>query len=335
MKKFSRLVESKTDESDFLKKLNISHEDLEEIFIDLSDMGYSMSLEDVYISTSTGYPHRRSSETKEFYPGLEIDLHRETDDRNGKSLSKFDDVRKWNGGIYYEDDIHVLESITNVIHRLESMFENKSTVYYSLRSLNELSIRVMFEVAQNDEAIDYEQVKGYIDDLQAEPRHNAIFSTLDGDRIDYYRLFRHWSSGNNYTTEIHPIKNERGARVNINNPVNSADFIIKDIIENGKTDNKYQLNSIFDTYVKKLYRNANSLYRLELVKLKDSEYGEPSYNIVDKDSKSKLVEIRSSYEDFAPNVNVLLQKGLFQKDKVAKVNIYYMEIKIKLVKSSS
>lgn len=86
MKKFSKIVESKLNKDELISKLGISSDDLDEVFIDMVDLGYDMTSEDIYISSSTGYPHRSSSSSKEFYPGLEINLYRKTGDSSGNCL---------------------------------------------------------------------------------------------------------------------------------------------------------------------------------------------------------------------------------------------------------
>jgi hypothetical protein len=56
MRKFSQIVESKED---LLSKISITEEEIEEMLIDLIDLGYYHTSDSVYISTETGHPHRR------------------------------------------------------------------------------------------------------------------------------------------------------------------------------------------------------------------------------------------------------------------------------------
>jgi hypothetical protein len=328
MKKFSRIVEGSDNMSSLLSKINVTKDDLMEILVDLSDVGYTIDLEEVYVSTKDGYPHRKQSSTKDFYPGIEIGVYRKTTDDEGGILSNYNDVRKWNGGVYYENDISIIESITSIVYRLQSTFGDKSKVYYSLRSINDISIRILFDASSNDEPVDYDSFKKYLDDLETR-RIDSNISELEDESIEYYNIFRTISSGNIYKTEIRPNKNIVSKPLNITTPTNSSDFIIKSIIEDGENDNKYQLDKIFDIYVKKLFKHANNSNRVELVK-SEGRKGTTAYNIINKESKKVIFNITSTYEDFA-TFRLVQKGGLLKRDKVTRVDIYYMDIRIEIV----
>lgn len=318
MRKFSRIVEGKEEE--FFLKLGTTKAEIDDVFTDLYDYGYYMDIEDVYISTTTGYPHRSPKEAKEFYPGIEIDIKR--------NLADDDDFRKWNGGVYYEPNFEVIEAIYSSIYRVQSMFKDKGQVYYSLRSVNEISFRIIFNTTKNDEPIDYESIDGHLSNMQGER-----IGTQD---IQDYTINRTWSTGKTkFSVEISPVK-ERGGRishkgVNIIDPQLPSDFIVKHMIDLGKSDNKYKLRELGELYVKEFYKKCNHLNRLDINRRSDTQYGELRYDFTDSETDRVILKIRTSYEDYAEDVPVVVSRGIF-KNKITKVNLYKLEINIEVVK---
>ena len=187
MRKFSQILESKEE---LLSRINVDDDSIEEIFIDMVDLGYSYMIDQVYISISTGYPHRRTRDVKDYYPGIEIDLNRNIDD---KSISDggSGDVRNWNGGVYFESKLEIIDSIYNSIHRIKSMLNGKASVYYSIRGVNDIEIRIIFDREQSDSFINYESVEDILKYLQIVDDHHhrgVRYRDLDGTQVEGYSL---------------------------------------------------------------------------------------------------------------------------------------------------
>ena len=339
MRKFSQILESKED---LLSRINADEDSIEEIFIDMVDLGYSYMIDPVYISTSTGYPHRRTRDVKDYYPGIEIDLNRNID---GKSISDggSDDVRNWNGGIYFESELEIIDSIYNSIHRIKSMLNGKASVYYSLRSVNEIEIRIIFDKEQSDSLIDYERLEEILDKLQIEEDHHhrsERYRNLDGTQIEGYSISKDSSwrrpGGDIYEYKV-KLRN-LPSEVNIlNTYLDPAEWAIKSAISNGKLDNKEQSMSLFNIWVNKFFKKIKN-DKLKLVPVSapspqlQSRLGgsnsQRGYKIID-DSGKILITIFYWYEEQKTFKIVTVPKR-FGRSETKDFDVYDMYFRVKI-----
>ena len=334
MRKFSQIVESKEE---LLSRINIDDNNIEEIFIDLVDNGYTLLIDQVYISTSTGYPHRRKNDVKNYYPGIEIGLDREITEESISNGGK-GDVRNWDGSIYFESDIDIIDSIYNSIHRVKSMLSNKASVYYSIRSVNHIEIRVIFDKEDNGSPIDYEEIENVIGGLQIEPTRNDTerFRDLDGQSIEGYSI----SFDSSWRGDLHELKialrSLPNTDINIFPELSGggllpSEWVIKKAISNGKSDNKEQLMSIFNIWVTKFFNKIKS----ENVKLipvsgqrKDNGY-KIREEIPGQDEVKDLITIFYWYEDIKTQ-NVVTKKGGFIRRETKNFEIYELYFRVKI-----
>jgi hypothetical protein len=257
MRKFSKIFESKEE---LLSRLSTSDDNLEEIFVDLTDIGYTIITEQIYISTSSGNIYYDKKEVKNFYPGIEIRLDRHIDDKKG-------DFRNWDGNIYYENDDSILEHIYNSLHRVKSSFKDKASIYYSIRSINTIEVRLFFDKEEGNSIIDYEKVEELVDKLQIEPRRNDRdrYRDLDGERIEGYSIFKFGGQIYEFVVKLREV----GDNINIiGNDLTPGEWsILSDITrwENLKNvraendlSNKTTLMSIFNIWCTKFYKYIKS-----------------------------------------------------------------------------
>ena len=263
MRKFSQILESKEE---LLSRISASDNELEEIFIDLTDIGYTILTEPIYISTSTGNIYYNKKDVKNFYPGIEIRLDRNIDESKG-------DFRNWDGNVYYENDDSILENIYSSLHRIKSSFKDKSSIYYSIRSINTIEIRLFFDKEEGNSVIDYEKIEEIVNKLQIEHRDRNDrdrYRDLDGESIEGYSI-SYDNSWRRPGGQIHEfVIKLRGVSDNINiigNNLTPGEWsILSDITrwenlspkKEEDLNNKTTLMSIFNIWCTKFYKYIKS-----------------------------------------------------------------------------
>jgi hypothetical protein len=337
VRKFSQILESKED---LLSRINADDDNIEEIFIDMVDLGYTYMIDPVYISLSTGYPHRRTRDVKDYYPGIEIELDRTIND---KSISDggSGDVRNWNGSVYFESELNIIDSIYNSIHRIKSMLDGKASVYYSIRNINHITIRIIFDREQSDSFINYEGVEDILKSLQIVDDHHhrgVRYRDLDGARIEGYSLSfdSTWRrpSGDTYEykAQLRTLPNE--IRI-LNNDLLPSEWAIKTAMDSGKSDNREQLMSLFNTWVTKFYSKIES-HELKLVPVKasrphiQSHSAERGYKIIDNDGNI-LITIFYWYEE-QKTFKIVTEPKRFSRDVTKVFDVYELYFRVKVEK---
>ena len=318
MKKFSKILEGKDK---FFSDLNTSESEIKDICSDLIDDGYKCVISEEYISKN-GKIYYIPNQAGEYYPAIVIKLYRSTniEDENGEAIQRLkNDVRNWNGGIYYENDINLLKVLYEMIYRFESMFTSeKAEVFYSIRSLNDITIRITFNIDKSDSIIDVESVINFIEN------YNGY--TIDGE--DDYKHQNIWSSVHNRTFEIDPkVSSWRINSLNLENPQTRFDRIIYKAINSKLKDNSDDLRYCLKKYVDDLY---------SLCKKRDSKLvlnssnlsGDPRYSI--SINGEDLIIIRSETEEIGSSNIKIPKKGIFKKDDQVHITIYKMEVSIKI-----
>ena len=157
-----KLFESNSQytKSDILNSIGISEEEIKDICQDLIDYEYVVKFDTSFISLSNstlerGQIHKEPNRSHEFYPCLNIYLKREIDSK---------DPRSWNGSIYYEDDENIISEIHHIIGRIGSTLENEtSKVFYSIRSINDIEIRITTPSVKADNFVTSSEMAGILD----------------------------------------------------------------------------------------------------------------------------------------------------------------------------
>jgi len=311
MRKFSKIVESR---SELFSRLSTTQEDIEEALVDLSDNGYDIDIEDIYISPS-GKVHYDTVGVPEYYSALRIDIKRPSTSIE----NSMGDVRNWDGSVYYEKDINILESIYHSITRLKSTFSGKAEVYYCFRSVNTISISVIFNIETGKSVINFEDVSEYMNSLSNYTTHR-IFS-------DNYLVEVTGSSGDkSKSVKISiPRKDYMDHGVNFANPKDEIDRIVRSIIDDNKPDNKYQLKKVFDLYVKKLFQKSNITGKLSIV----TQFDEVVF--MNTETKEPVIKIDSWYDEYSANNKVMTKKGVF-KNEYKTFDIYQMSLTVNFIR---
>ena len=314
MRKFSQILESKEE---LLSRISVTDDEIEEMLIDLIDLGYYHISDSIYISTKTGHIHRRKKDSKEYYPGLEININRNIDDDKG-------DYRNWDGGVYFEDDLSILDAIYNSIHRVKSMLGDRGSIYYSIRNVNDIQIRIVFDKESSGTLINYEMIEDTIKDLEIFKSHvrQDGYGDLDGTRVNgYYIDFN--QSWRRPGGDIYELKMAVG-----------TDDSIESSVKEGHTNNKSEMWINFKLWCNKFLNKVNPDHNLKLKPITQVVRGKSKsgFVIVDKDNPDVvLIDIICWYEDQETRKVITEKGGFLKKEKVVEYEIYELYFRVKII----
>lgn len=266
MKKFTKIVESKED---LLSTIDISEDDIIELcqeFVDECD--YSLSISSEYINKN-GKISRGPNQSSEYYPSLILNFKRE-------DLEK--DARYYNGGVKYENNSHILKVLYETIKRIESIIESKDNlVLYTIRTLDDISIRITTKVIKSEVGKIIENIKKSIPKLST--------SYLD----DEYECIDDFSHGETKHTFVMKL-NHREYHKNYKDMSDNIPFdrVLKRSIESSNSsssDNSNDLIKISNIIIKRI---VDSIV-VDDIKLSDVSY---SYYNSFEELISKRIDIK-------------------------------------------
>ena len=327
MKKFSKIFETKEK---ILDVIGIEESDIKDICQDLIDeYDFTFKITPQWISKS-GSIYYKANQASETYPSLLVSLTRDITDQTGETKNK-KDPRIWNGGVYYEDDADLIKVVYETIRRLESMLDKgEIKVFYSIRSMDDIQLRITTPIEQTKLPIDVENVVNFIE--------NRLESRAIQEQLPYteYKI-EATSYGNQRSVEIVPTDTRFHNDVSQFRNDLPCDVILKRAILNkqgnpiDELDNGLDLYEIANFIIEKL-RDActkGDAKRSDIV----ADLYENSYGLGNgtetfiKYNKIPLIKITAIAEKIGNSKKIRTSKGLF-KDSFVDVNLYKMELKI-------
>lgn len=325
MKKFSRLFESKES---ILDLIGISEEEINDIIQDLIDEDYVSSITHKYLSMD-GSIYYEKGNCEEFYPTIDIVLRRET-------VSSKEDVRNWDGSIYFEDDMQILSTISQISNRFDAILDKDgSKVYVSVKNVNNITIRITSKIEKENLPIDLSKFYSFISSLS--DNNKFQFNDYNLDVIP---------KGEKKVSILITPKNvsqhaRRTVSVNDLSSASAIDRIISRCIQNGSENNINELINITNKIIKESVVKCNKHEDVLLSDLtafdfpQTSAFGNSrnrdicSFNqneISIKHKKKDLV----TFEAFTKPIrkeNVIIAKAIFN-NKTADIEIYDLRLNI-------
>lgn len=331
MKKFSKIFETKEK---ILDVIGIEEADIKDICQDLIDeYDFNLEITPQWISKS-GSIYYKANQASECYPSLLVSLERRlTDRQTGESKTK-KDPRNWNGGVYYEDDANVIKLVYETIRRLESFLDKgEIKVFYSIRSMSDIQLRITTPIEQTKLPIDVENVVRFIENIE---------SRTIREQLPYpeYKIERTWSQRNKRSIEIVPTDTQFHNDVSQFSEEIPCDVILKRAILNKQgnpiddLDNGLDLYEISNFIIEKL-RDActkGDAKRSDIVAdLYGGSYGLGNHTeTFIRFNKIPLIKITAIAEKIGNSKKIRTAKGIF-KDNFVDVNLYKMELKIEIL----
>lgn len=299
MKKFSKILES--NEETLLSKIGSSEDEIKDICSDMTDEGYKVEIVTKYLGLD-GRTYYNDKGTIEYYPCISVALTRK-DNKPDDSDESTDDVRNWDGGVYYEGDINILKTIYNVCARFESTFtSDDAEVYFSIRSINDIVLRICLRKVIGDAKVKFREL------------HDTLGSLEIND--DFYKCTGCWSEGNGTTTHVE-----------IKPKSSKIENIIQKIISNGSSDDYHYLNNIMSNYTISIFNKTKELSKSD-VKITYKLLGtNQSYDFISKiyADGAEIVEIKATYK--GEDLDIVISKSLF-KEKTKKITIHDIDVKV-------
>jgi len=325
MKKFSKIFETKEKILDVIGFDEVDIKDICQDLIDEYDFTFKITTQWISKSGSIYYKANQASET---YPSLLVSLERQITDRESGEPKIKKDPRNWNGGAYYEDDADLIKVVYQTIRRLESMLDKgEIKVFYSIRSMNDIQLRITTPIEQTKLPIDVENVINFIKSI----------NTLDGLPYPEYKIEGTWSQGNRRTIKIFPKKTKFHTDVRYFDREEPGDMILMRLLNQNHPEGK--LNNLLDlvktaNFVVEKLRDActkGDTKRSDIVAEYYDEDGDYDFGdtIYIKYNDMKLIKITSSAESVGKG-KIKTASGIF-KDKFVDVQVDKLEMKINIL----
>jgi hypothetical protein len=313
MKKFTRIFESKEK---ILDLVGLTESELKSIFQELiDDYDFSFEIRNIWIAKS-GHIYYKPNQALETYPCLVIEMNRILEGIK-------EDPRNWNGGVYYEDDLNLIKLLLNVIKQLENSISG-GKIFYAIRNLGEIDIRISVDIEKVDLAIDKEKVLKFINSINSKEDQWARenFFNLPNPLQEDYSIKHTFSMGDKKTIEVKPA-----AHLSLTSIYNR---ILKDTPPSMKQiDNMEDLKIIYEKFVKKFFEICNQKKNLSLIS-KTNDYNEVIYHICYGDDK--LIKISYSQGDIKTFNTKRKIGGSIFKPEYAKFSLYNIDIDIEFLK---
>lgn len=248
MKKFTRIHESKEK---ILDLVGLTESELKSIFQELIDeYDFSFEIRNIWVAKS-GHIYYKPNQALETYPCLVIEMNRILD---GIKV----DPRNWSGGVYYEDDLNLIKLLLNVIKQLENSISG-GKIFYAIRNLGEIDIRISVDIEKVDLAINKEKVLKFIENINGKEDEWARenFFNLPNPLQEDYSIKHTFSMGDKKTIEVKP-----SAHLSLTSIYNR---VLKDTQSKKEIDNMEDLKIIYERFVKKLFDICNEKKNLSLI----------------------------------------------------------------------
>jgi hypothetical protein len=248
MKKFTRIHESKEK---ILDLVGLTESELKSIFQELIDeYDFSFEIRNIWVAKS-GHIYYKPNQALETYPCLVIEMNRILD---GIKV----DPRNWNGGVYYEDDLNLIKLLLNVIKQLENSISG-GKIFYAIRNLGEIDIRISVDIEKVDLAINKEKVLKFIENINGKEDEWARenFFNLPNPLQEDYSIKHTFSMGDKKTIEVKP-----SAHLSLTSIYNR---VLKDTQSKKEIDNMEDLKIIYERFVKKFFDICNEKKNLSLI----------------------------------------------------------------------
>lgn len=294
--------------ADIFKKLPIEESDISDILLDLKDVGFNIDYKSFFLS-NTGKTYDDSRGIGDYYPVILISITRKKKDVK--------DVRNWDGSLYFEDSESVLESIYHSISRLKNTL-NDYKVYFNIRNINEIYIRIVFDKVVQDEfnlETAMAEYKKLINEYYNIDAYNNRYD--ETDYKTFYGFEEGLTSRSTTSFEIKPIKG-RDTQIDIVNPDNILSHIIKRSKIYIENNNKSDLNNIFKLFLEEYTKRLNFK---NLVKIKE---GSTTFRIVNSITKDTYITIDLFHEPYG-TYKYLKKKGIF-KNTYGEYNLYKLDV---------
>lgn len=301
MKKFSKLNESQhSSYTSLLHNAGISKLEIKDICQDLIDEGYKLKVSEKFLSSDFsdyGNIKDHPNASPEFYPMIIIYLERD--------VEKSDDSRNWDGSIYYENSIDILNYIYHIIKSLKSLIDKDLKIYYSLQTINSINIRLIYPLKKNDLKLDINSIKNFINNIESFDIGDGYKITKGdyGDSENQFVIIPPTDISSNILKNMKDSNDDNVVKRNINSTDNEReickkfDIIINEIYKFCKKNANVTLNHKESTSCEFTYESDISLDNIEIVKF--SIHSEPYFEkkiIIDNSYFNKKIKKFTFYK---------------------------------------
>jgi hypothetical protein len=291
--------------------------------MEMMDNDYKFNLSEIFLS-KTGHTFNSKKGISEYYPIISISLKKEINEESG-------DETNWNGSIYYEEKIEILDEINNSIATLKSHLSESARVLYSIRSISDIGIRIVLPFVSDESVISIEELNNIAKKTINQYRgfnDNADFSNL----INLYHTEFTTSQGfKTFSFDISPIL-DRVPNILPSGQVltdSTSGAIIDNILKSEDTNNEFQLLSVYNNLIREILSDINKKYKDIKLGVKKNRYDFTyQFYITGKYQNKILFETNYWFDEFRSIEIPIGKKPIFGSRKKQRIQIYKMGVKL-------
>lgn len=151
-------------------ELLTSEDEINAICKCMMDHGYKVGIKTQYVDVA-GVTSGSKKKMKKFYPIIDINLSRDE--------SKSEDIRS----IGFDLDLDILKDIQIVCDYFKKFNSEEVEVFLSMKSINDISIRISLELEENRPSIDFDILSNYLNKLDINDEFYKIVSNSIVDNV--------------------------------------------------------------------------------------------------------------------------------------------------------
>jgi hypothetical protein len=180
IKKFNQLFEA-FDDSHFI----ISDEDIQDICMEMTDLGYKLTIDKKYINRGKDRSITKEPLTENASPIYEVELYKQSSEENESKPTEY-----WNGGLYFQEHntINIFDSIVN---RFKKMFKDLKVLWH-IRG-DEFRIRIILNEVKTKTGFDaYEfsqRVNDWTESFASPLKCTENFGNSSSKTIEFRRYY--------------------------------------------------------------------------------------------------------------------------------------------------
>lgn len=300
---------------DIFKKLPIEESDISDILIDLTDNGYNIKYKSFFLSDS-GKTYEDNKGIGNYYPVILISIKRDKKYKEDGS----NDVRHWDGSLYFEDSDSVLESIYHSISRLRHTLSDYK-LYYNIRNINEIYIRIIFDKEKQDDFNLEFAMKEYRKLIGEYCNIDGLNGRYDETNfMTFYEVEEGISTQSRISIDVSPIR-QRHDNVDILNPRNILSHIMQRSVVRIESDNKGDLLNFFKIFIDDFVKKLNTKYS---VKVKHN--GSSVFRIYNSINKDTYIVFHIDYEPINSYKVLTKEGGFMRKDQYKDIRLYKLDV---------
>lgn len=180
IKKFNQLFEAFND-----SHFPISDEDIQDICMEMTDLGYKLTIEKKYINRGRDRSITEEPLTENASPIYEIELYKRASENDESKPTEY-----WNGGLYFQEH-SIITTFDSIVNRFKKMFKDYKVLWH-IRG-DEYRIRIILNEIKTKTGFDSYEFSQRVNDWSQSIERPVVceenFGNSDSKNLEFRRYY--------------------------------------------------------------------------------------------------------------------------------------------------